>query len=181
MEIDDEEHGEKINWHDSYDMLIKGEKGYLESRLSQGDMFYKLFLGDQCLGKACYEHCKFKYDHSSADIRIGDAWGVMYKENEDGVSAAIAFTEKGKEILHSCNCELVEHSLDVIAEGQMRTAPTKMKLHKKIFKLLIVDDISIYDICKMIDAHIFIQRNIGRINHPLSIITYIITRILKKK
>lgn len=93
MGIDGEEHGEKINWHDSYDMLIR-KKSYLESRLSQGDMFYALFLGDLCFGKQCYKNCKYKYEHSSADIRIGDMWGETYKDDEDGVSCAIAFTKK---------------------------------------------------------------------------------------
>ena len=72
---------EKIDWHDSYNLLVKGEKGYYNSRLSQGDVFYRLFLSDTCFGKACYEKCKFKYDRSSADIRIGDLWGRMYKHN----------------------------------------------------------------------------------------------------
>ena len=31
MGIDGEEHGEKINWHDSYDMLIRGKKSFIES------------------------------------------------------------------------------------------------------------------------------------------------------
>ena len=120
MGIDGEEHGEKINWHDSYDMLIRGKKSYIESRLSQGDMFYRIFLGDCCLGKQCYKHCKYKYDQSSADIRIGDLWGETYKDNEDGVSAAIAFTKRGNEILRVCNCELTEHPFGVVAEGQIK-------------------------------------------------------------
>ena len=123
MGIDGVEHGEKINWHDSYDMLIRGKKSYIESRLSQGDMFYALFLGDCCLGKQCYEHCKYKYDHSSADVRIGDLWGKTYNEDEDGVSGAVAFTAKGNDVLKQCNCELVEHTFDVVAEGQMKTCP----------------------------------------------------------
>ena len=62
-------------WHDSYDLLIRGEKSFYNSRLSQGDRFYRFFLSDACLGKACYERCKYKYDRSAADIRIGDLWG----------------------------------------------------------------------------------------------------------
>lgn len=85
-------------------------------------MFYRLFLSDACLGKACYEKCRFKYDKSSADIRIGDAWGSHYKNNEEGVSAAIALTEKGNELLWRCNCELETLPFDVVAEGQMRIA-----------------------------------------------------------
>lgn len=125
MSIDGENSGEKVNWHDSYNFLIKGRKGFLNSRLSQGDMFYRLFLSDSCLGKACYEKCKFKYNHSSADIRIGDLWGKTYQDNEDGVSAAIAFTEKGDGILNQCNCTLIEHPFDVVAEGQMKKMPIK--------------------------------------------------------
>lgn len=120
MTIDGEKVGEKVNWHDSYNLSIKGKKCPYNSRLSQGDPFYRMFLSDSCLGKACYEKCKYKYDHSSADIRIGDLWGNAYKDNKDGVSAAIAFTTKGDELLKLCNCTLVEHPFDVVAEGQMK-------------------------------------------------------------
>lgn len=139
MAIDGEKTGEKVNWHDSYNLLIRGKKTFVNSRLSQGDMFYRLFLSDACLGKACYEKCKFKYDQSSADIRIGDLWGKTYKDNEDGVSAAIAFTEKGNELLKECNCELVEHPFEVVAEGQMKEHPKQGHLYKKITRALIED------------------------------------------
>lgn len=56
MAIDGEEKGEKIDWHESYNLLIRGKKSFINSRLSQGDMFYRLFLSDACLGKACYEN-----------------------------------------------------------------------------------------------------------------------------
>ena len=145
MGIDGEQHGEKIDWHDSYDMLIRGKKSFIESRLSQGDMFYKLFLGDCCLGKQCYDHCKYKYDHSSADIRIGDLWGNTYKNDEDGVSAAVAFTEKGNDILKQCNCELVNHTFDVVAEGQMKMAPKFRRSYEKLVEILRREGSSITD------------------------------------
>lgn len=123
MSIDGEKTGEKVDWHDSYNILIKGKEGFYNSRLSQGDAFYRLFLCDACLGKACYDKCKFKYDKSSADIRIGDLWGKTYQENEDGVSAVVVFTEKGNDVLQQCNCTLIKHSFDVVAESQMKTNP----------------------------------------------------------
>lgn len=113
-------------WHDSWVMSINGKQAESHSRLSQGDMFYKLFLGDQCLGKACYSNCKYKYKNSSADIRIGDLWGETYKNNEEGISALIVFTEKGEEIagkLHCCT--LVDHSFETVAEGQLKTSPKR--------------------------------------------------------
>ena len=136
MSIDGESTGKKVNWHDSYNLLMREKKGFLNSRLSQGDMFYRLFLSDSCLGKACYEKCKFKYDHSSADIRIGDLWGKTYKDNEDGVSAVIAFTGKGNEVLHQCNCTLTEHSFEIVAEYQMKSCPPMTKMYVKIMRSL---------------------------------------------
>lgn len=120
MGIDGENTAEKVNWHDSYNLLIRGKKTYLYSRLSQGDIFYNLFLGDFCCNKACQKDCKYKYNRSSADIRIGDLWGKTYCKNEDGVSALVAFTDKGGNIIHQLNCNLVEHPFEVVAEGQMK-------------------------------------------------------------
>ena len=112
---------EKVDWHDSYNILIKGETDYYNSRRSQGDVFYNLFLGDYCCNPACAKDCKYKYDRSSADIRIGDLWGNTYKTNDKGVSALITFTEKGKEIVNQLkDVTLIEHPFEVVAEGQMQ-------------------------------------------------------------
>lgn len=136
MQVDGGQAGEPIDWHDSYEMLIREKNGFYASRLSRGDSFYRLFLSDSCLGKACYEKCKFKYDRSSADIRIGDLWGKTYADNEEGVSAAVAMTEKGDALLHECGCTLVDHPFEVVAEGQMKTAPTPPSYAAKVWENL---------------------------------------------
>lgn len=179
MGIDGEEHGEKINWHDSYDMLIGEKKSYIESRLSQGDMFYQLFLGDCCLGKQCYDHCKYKYNRSSADIRIGDLWGKTYNDDEDGVSGAVAFTQKGNEVLKQCNCELVEHSFDVVAEGQMKTCPQRIGAYNKILETLKNDSKNIQDACHILTTYRKQQRQLERIKHPVRSFKNIIKKIVK--
>ena len=179
MGIDGEKHGGKINWHDSYDILIREKKSYIESRLSQGDMFYQLFLGDCCLGKQCYDHCKYKYNHSSADIRIGDLWGKTYNDDEDGVSGAVAFTQKGNEILKQCNCELVEHSFDVVAEGQMKTCPQRIGAYNTILETLKNDSKNIQDACHILTAYRKQQRQIERIKHPVRSFKNIIKKIVK--
>lgn len=178
MLIDGVETLESVNWHDSYNMLIRGRKGYFNSRLSQGDMFYKLFLSDVCLGKACYEKCKYKYNKSAADIRIGDLWGKTYENEEKGVSGAIAFTEKGIEILKKCNSELIEHSFDTVAEGQMKTAPNQKNFFIKIRYLLStsVDILTIYIIyMKYLNRY----RNKNRLLHPIRTIKNIIKKLEK--
>jgi len=121
MGIDGANTSKPIDWHDSYNLLIRGKKTSIQSRMSQGDLFYKLFLGDICLGPQCQMDCKYKYDKSSADIRIGDLWGSTYKEDQKGVSALVAFTEKGRSIIKGLqNVTLVEHPFEVVAEGQMK-------------------------------------------------------------
>lgn len=166
MSMDGEKTGEKVDWHDSYNMLIRGKKGFYNSRLSQGDPFYRLFLSDSCLGKACYDKCKFKYDHSSADIRIGDLWGKTYKDNEDGVSAAIAFTSKGNEVLHQCNCILVEHPFEIVAKGQMKICSQRNSLYNQITNVLKRKDVTLIHIIKWLNRIRFINRWKMRIYHP---------------
>jgi 4Fe-4S binding domain protein len=170
---------EKIDWHDSYNLLVKGEKGYYNSRLSQGDVFYRLFLSDTCLGKACYEKCKFKYDRSSADIRIGDLWGRMYKHNEDGVSAAVAFTQRGWELLHECNLEIVEHSFDVVAEGQMKEMPICDELYKRMKILLQRDDLDINQIYRQLLIALKYRKVMNRLKHPVRTMKNILKKIGK--
>lgn len=111
----------KQGWHDSWLMRVTGEKGIILSRRSQGDLFYKMFLGDYASGVQCEKQCKFKYNHSSADIRVGDLWGMTYANNNDGVNALVAFTEKGVKTVNELeNVHLEEHPFNVVAEGQMR-------------------------------------------------------------
>jgi len=116
-------------WHDSWQMKIKGEnKIEYQSWKTKGDLFYKMFLGNNCLGKACYDKCKYKMTSSAADIRIGDLWGSKYKENKDGVNAVLAMTSKGDAILHSIAClNLVSHPVEVVTEGQMKKNPKHPK------------------------------------------------------
>lgn len=135
MSMDGERKGTPIDWYESYNSLIKEKKGYWQSRMSQGDLFYKLFLGDICLSRACEQQCKYKYDQSSADIRIGDLWGSTYQNDEKGVSALISFTEKGRNIVENLqNVTLIEHPFEVVAEGQMK----KNVQHKELQPIIMV-------------------------------------------
>lgn len=176
-----EKSGDKVDWQDSYNLLIREKKGFLNSRLSQGDMFYKLFLSDACLGKACYEKCKFKYKNSSADIRIGDAWGSHYQSDEAGVNAVIAFTEKGDELLHSCNVILEEQPFDVVAEGQMKTMPQRGFKYKVVMDALHSQYASIEQVCSKMDSAVRQSIFLQRILHPKITLKNIIRRIKGEK
>lgn len=180
MSMDGEKTGEKVDWHDSYNMLIREKKGFYNSRLSQGDPFYRLFLSDSCLGKACYDKCKFKYDHSSADIRIGDLWGKTYKDNEDGVSAAIAFTDKGDEVLHQCNCTLVEHPFEIIAEGQQKKTAIRNTLQTEIMLDLKNEMVDLRIPCKLIEQQYKLKGMIYKIKHPYRTMVNFFNKKLRK-
>lgn len=137
MGMDGEKTSKPIDWHDSYNIQIKGKKSLIQSKKSQGDLFYKLFLGDIAIGPQCEKQCKYKYDHSSADIRIGDLWGDTYKDNQKGVSALIAFTNKGREIVESLKgVTLIEHPFDVVAEGQMKKNAKAKEIRPIVISLL---------------------------------------------
>lgn len=133
--------GDKRNFSNNqpihYDDLLEEKRCAIQSRLSQGDAFYKLFLGDVCLGPQCENDCKYKYDSSSADIRIGDLWGDTYKNDKNGVSALIAFTEKGRSLIESMkNVTLVEHPFDVVAEGQMKKNAKRRETYYLVMYML---------------------------------------------
>lgn len=117
----------RISWHDSYNLLIKEKKHLYASRYTQGDLFYKFFLGNYCLDKCCYESCKYKQLNSSADIRIGDLWGSSYSHDDKGVSAVLAFSETGDEILSSLQpyCTFIPESVQIVTEGQMKANARK--------------------------------------------------------
>lgn len=140
MTADGELNGIPIDWHDSYNLLIREKKSYYNSRLSEGDLFYKMFLLNTCLGKACYDHCKYKMTNSSADIRVGDLWGKTYSKNQAGVSGVLVFTERGESVMQRlkqnniCNFNRVDSN--IVMEGQMKEPAKKslfwMSINKKL-------------------------------------------------
>ena len=137
MGMEGDKTSKPVDWHDSYNLLIREKKTFVQSRMSQGDLFYKLFLGDICIGPQCEKQCKYKYDKSSADIRIGDLWGDSYKDEEKGVSALVSFTSKGEKLINDLkNVTLVKYPLDIVAEGQMKSNSKSKTMSPLIMYLL---------------------------------------------
>lgn len=167
MAIDGEKCGEPMDWNEDYNSLIREKKSYINSRLSQGDYFYKLFLGDCCLGKACYDKCRFKYDKSSADIRIGDAWGKYYQLDENGVSAVVIYTKSGDHVLNQSNCTLEEVPMEVVAEGQMKKCPERNISYYVVCYLLRISHVNIIYIYTAYTTIVKFWKKTGNIRHPL--------------
>jgi coenzyme F420-reducing hydrogenase beta subunit len=167
-------------WHDSYNLLIKGKEKIYSSRLSQGDTFYRLFLSDTCLGKACYEKCKFKCTESAADIRIGDLWGFKYRNNKEGVSGVLTFTRRGDELLHSISSLHIEPcSLRIVAEGQMKNAPKMPSIRRNIMEMLRNDSIQLNDIILLVNPFLKKQKIKVFLKHPLRVVKNRLVRYFK--
>ena len=137
---------ERIKWHDGYNLFVKGERGEENSGFINKNSFLRMFLGDYCLNKACFDDCKYKQTSSSADIRIGDFWGSLYQNNHDGVSSVIAFTEKGEMLLNSANITIVPCELKNILEVQMKSNPERPIFYNQVMKSLQDENVSLQQI-----------------------------------
>lgn len=112
---------EKPDWHEPYNMQIKGGRGILISRAICGDLFYRFFFGHLCLGRQCVGACRFKMTASAADIRMGDLWGATYQAEDKGVTGILALTEKGQSVITDVNnLYLQPESVSTVCEGQMK-------------------------------------------------------------
>lgn len=168
--IDGGRQGKPISWKESYNLLLAGNGNFVNSRRSQGDVFFKAFLSDTCLSSACLDKCKYKFDKSSADIRIGDAWSKYYANNEQGVNAVICFTEKGFSTIYQCNIEMEEQLLEVVADGQLRENPSKPIVYNMVMAMIRNPRVNLSVLNVFISVYIKVKQHINRILHPIQTI-----------
>lgn len=126
------------DWLENYDRMLNERSDYYFSRLSEGDKFYRMFLSNMCLNKPCYTHCKYKMDQSAADIRIGDMWGATYATDQQGVSAVLVMTDKGKAVIEALrtDCSIIKYDASVVMEGQMKESPHKPWVYNMCMRYL---------------------------------------------
>lgn len=124
-------------WQNSTTTYIKGDGKEWISALRNKDLFYWFFLGDRCLNPACAYQCKYKMQNSSADIRVGDLWGKKYMKDVKGVSALVAFTQKGKDVLGQLNSCIKEPcDFATVSEHQMKSNAKPKRSYKYVLKAL---------------------------------------------
>ena len=153
--------GERIAWHDSYNIFLQGTNGCTNSGFKEKNSFLRLFLRDCCLNTACFDNCKYKQLSSSADMRIGDFWGEKYAKNEDGVSSLIVYTEKAMSLIDGSNIEVEDCLMSDILSVQMEKCPNRPNNYAKIISSLQNPNKSI----KMIDyKYIMIPDILERLN-----------------
>lgn len=154
-------------WQDSLKFLINGTKKKYIGGINQGDIFYKLFLGDYCLGDACYNKCKYKMLKSAADIRIGDLWGKTYMNNKKGVSGLLTFNDEAYQIISKIpGLFLQKEDISVVTEGQMLQSPSEPLLRPIILKLLSMNSSSMFMEHLIVSIDKKIKKIIKLIFHP---------------
>ncbi len=162
----------KLGWHDSWYIVANGIDGKekFRSQSVSKDSFYIFFLQHYALAPCCLNSCKFKQTNSSADIRIGDLWGETYKNNEDGVSGILCFTQRGNAFLKSVNkIELSPQIAKVVGEGQMKKNAAKPWGYRFIVNILKIKYLSLSNVIKIYNIAFFLK------NIPL-----IISNIIKR-
>lgn len=171
-------------WHDSWamDYTYSASDGIAKgfSALSDGDLFYKIFLKDMCLGSACYKQCKYKLDNSAADLRVGDLWGSRYQDNEQGVRALIPFTERGQNIVEILQgCHISEISFETARRDKCGRTPDNPAIMITSWSLLRNPKISLRQIERYVTRREQLTRIVNHARHPTATMRKLIKRIAK--
>ena len=88
----------KDDWH-SYCLRAEA-RGKVWYGTRERELFWQVFFENVLLGDACIS-CRLRKETSLADLRIGDYWGRRFQSRGDGVSAAFACTERGRQALEA--------------------------------------------------------------------------------
>ncbi len=85
-------------WH-QYTIEIQGERNTYW-QYAHKDCFYRYFFDNVALNTSCYT-CLLRKRHIAADLRLGDFLGGAYEGREDGVSAVLLATDKGRKLMEA--------------------------------------------------------------------------------
>lgn len=85
-------------WH-QYTIHLEGSRGSYTGSAYR-DTFYRYFFDNVALGGACFT-CAVRKRGTAADLRIGDFLGGAYEHREDGISAVLVATPRGRKVLNA--------------------------------------------------------------------------------
>ena len=96
------------------------------------------------------------------------------------MSCAVAFTPKGDQILKQCNCEFVEHSFEIVAEGQQKKCAKCSSFIKVcIIKSLKADKLDLA--YKIAYSRNKVRRLTNRLRHPMRSMKNLLAKLKYKR
>lgn len=116
----------KIGWHDYVMEISTDKKTYYYPR--ERDLFYKAFFDTVLINKACHT-CPVRKKYSASDVRLGDFWGKRYSKRQDGVSAVLVLSDKGKDLVLKLLSDTIENFDEGISTSECLQAQS-VKNHK---------------------------------------------------
>ena len=126
-----------------------------ERKLSYGgrDAFITTFFDDVLLNRSCFD-CSYRQEYSGADFRIGDFWGMRFREDRNGISAVTIFTEAGQRFFDSLNMEILgEYSTEECVTAQSTKPYQIREYHDAAHRDLAREDASVSKIVKGYRKH----------------------------
>ena len=148
-EIDNIQFRNKENgWH-KYNVQYHFKNGQDEKEYFVNDIYMQGFLKNYFLRESCY-NCEMRFHKkNSADLMIGDFWGIenVFPEMDDdkGISALIVNTEKGEKLFNKVKTDIEYRQTDF--ESILKGNPLLMssvkytKNREKFFEMLKNTDI----------------------------------------
>ena len=123
----------KYGWHSFVMKIINSinTEYYIKEHENN---FYKIFFDNMTLNNSCYD-CVVRKKQSLADIRLGDFWGKKYYNNQDGISAVLVLTDKGRDILNKLDVNIIEEcNIEECLRYQSTQNYKNINLNNKVMK-----------------------------------------------
>ncbi len=129
----------KNGWH-KFSMNYRYKEGKEESKVFTNDEYMQGFLKNYYLRESCY-NCQMRFEKkNSADIIIGDFWGIelVFPDMDDdkGISAVIINSEKGFEIFKKIQNNITYKKTtfeDILRANPVLTSSVKYTKKKQQF------------------------------------------------
>jgi len=137
-----------LSWRKREIVIKHGKKEYRQNEVK--DNFYAFFRRGLCDMKTCSD-CPYR-EKSSADLRIGDYWGELFKKDKEGVSMVLANTEKGEKVISLLSkknlCNIQEQDLREYWNVQCPYNPQRPLIRENLINELKDDSIRLKDLRK---------------------------------
>lgn len=135
-----------------YSLVLSFDNGEVYSAVCTKDLYCRGFVADYFLRRSCYD-CHAKGEHRTADITLGDLWGIQHvcasMDDNRGTSLTLLNTAKGETLFREISAETAWQQVDFDSSvkhnpSYCRSSSQKVyrdffmkRLHKKpIIKLL---------------------------------------------